>query len=340
MRAAVHRAALARCCCRQSDAPRRSSPSAAVRLRCRGSPGSRGPSSTRRSPSARLYSTVPMLSQCPSIVTFSVGFACSFAMASSRIFSASGRRLKRSKSKCTSSNMIVCRRTTVRLTLPVAVPPRVVPRGHGGRDVALLVRRRPHRVRRVGVAERALRRASTDRSADRRRDRCRWRVRLLVCARLHGARIAAGGHRRRPVRRWRRGGGGGGVTVLVTVVVSLITRTRSRVAASRPDASRRGRRSPNGVVVDVEPADRAALGAEAVVDAGMCTKKPFDACQTPPTLMLVGIGNRAENRRDAAVLGDERRVDHEVLSLMTNSPCHSTSARSGDRLGKLRRGPT
>src|SRR5687768_13588770 len=65
-----------------------------------------------------------MLSQCPSIVTFNVGFACSLATASSRILSASGRRLKRSKSKCTSSNMIATRRTTGIVMVLTAVPPR------------------------------------------------------------------------------------------------------------------------------------------------------------------------------------------------------------------------
>src|SRR5437773_7830104 len=61
--------------------------------------------SARRSPSARLYSAVPMLQVCPSIVMFRVGFACSLATASSSSLSASGRSVERSKSKYTSSNV-------------------------------------------------------------------------------------------------------------------------------------------------------------------------------------------------------------------------------------------
>jgi hypothetical protein len=72
-----------------------------------------------------LYSVVPMLHVCPSIVSRNSGFACMAATASSRIFNASGRRLKRSKSKCTSSKLysFFGGATTSIVTLALAVPP-------------------------------------------------------------------------------------------------------------------------------------------------------------------------------------------------------------------------
>src|SRR5688572_4720429 len=168
-----------------------------------------------------------MLSQCPSIVTFNPGFACSFAIASSRIFNASGRRLKRSKSKCTSSNMIVARRTTVRLTLPVAVPPRL------SRAVTV-ARTLPSWLGAVHTVFWAFALLNVPCGA------VHWyisgspsgsvpvAVRLLVAegSTLQGLQLAV-------TDGERFGGGaatagGGGVTVLVTVVVSLITRTRWR----------------------------------------------------------------------------------------------------------------
>src|SRR5262245_31268143 len=53
----------------------------------------------RRSPRARLYSTVPRSSQCPSISTSWPAFALSQLAFSSRTFEASGLMLYRSKSK-------------------------------------------------------------------------------------------------------------------------------------------------------------------------------------------------------------------------------------------------
>src|SRR5215210_1787713 len=77
----------------------------------------------RRSPSARLYSAVPMLHVCPSISSRSSGFACSVAIASSSARVASGRSEYRSKSKCTSSNVnsFTAGRITWMLTVAVAV---------------------------------------------------------------------------------------------------------------------------------------------------------------------------------------------------------------------------
>src|SRR4051812_16794249 len=79
----------------------------------------------RRSPSARLYSAVPMLQVWPSISMFSVGFAWSVAIASSSARVASGRSEYRSKSKCTSSNVNsrTGRAVTWILTVSLAVLP-------------------------------------------------------------------------------------------------------------------------------------------------------------------------------------------------------------------------
>src|SRR5262249_32902454 len=56
----------------------------------------------RRSPSARLYASVPRSSQCPSIWVLTEGFAFKKAAFLSRIARASGRRSYLSKSKLTS----------------------------------------------------------------------------------------------------------------------------------------------------------------------------------------------------------------------------------------------
>src|SRR5215510_16403659 len=67
-----------------------------------------------------------MLQVCPSMFTRTLGLRCSTATASSSVRTASGRRLYRSKSKCTSSNTIgaaTSRRTTWIVVVSVAVLP-------------------------------------------------------------------------------------------------------------------------------------------------------------------------------------------------------------------------
>src|SRR5687767_12920131 len=77
----------------------------------------------RRSPSARLYSAVPMLQVWPSIWIRSVGSSRSAVTASSSTRVASGRSEYRSKSKCTSSNVYTfgVGRVTVTLTVSDAI---------------------------------------------------------------------------------------------------------------------------------------------------------------------------------------------------------------------------
>src|SRR5688572_11798281 len=63
------------------------------------------------------------------------------------------------------------------------------------------------------------------------------------------------------------------------------------------------------------------------------TKKPFDACQTPPNLKFVGseIGLKTGAMLPSSAMNGGSIT--RVLSLITNSPCHSTRARNAERLG-------
>ena len=278
------------------------------RPRSRGSRGSRAPSwrAARRAPGC----TRPCRC-CRSALRSSrseSGFACSFATASSRIFNASGRRLKRSKSKCTSSNIDHLRAHDLQVDAAGRRSAAVVGRRHGHRDVALpgSAPSTPCSARSalLNVPCGAVHRTS----ADRRPDRCLSPSDCDVCPGSTTARIAACRDRRASDSAAAlAAAGGGGVTVLVTVVVSLITRTRWRGGVT-PGCQPTRTSKPHALWSMSSPPTVRPCGAEAVVHAAVheeAVRRLPDAAE----LEVRRIGDRAEQRRDAAVLGDVRRID-------------------------------
>ena len=191
----------------------------------------------RRSPSARLYSAVPMLHVWPSIsIAHDRGSPAASgwlhrARASLQAAGCSGRsrsaRLRRRSS-------LTAGRMTWIVTVSRGRAALGRRHGHRHRDGTFLLRRRPRRVcRAVGFVKRARRRAPRDRSACRHRDRCAIRGNRGRLADFHRAGLAArdapsaadsAGRRRR--RRWRR-------------------RWRRRRRPARPGGSRRDRRYPS-----------------------------------------------------------------------------------------------
>ena len=95
---------------------------------------------------------------------------------------------------------------------------------------------------------------------------------------------------------------------------------------------------PERIVVDVEPSDNAAVRAEAVVDTGMC-ESPFDACHTPPALMLVGsdIGLKIGAMLPSSATNGG--LTTTVLSLMTHSPVLDQRTNAGTRRERCAQAP-